>query len=297
MERIQSILVPTDFSPLSRLAGARAAMLSRIDGASVHLVHAVRFPLLATPYQLSVPAAVWEGVTRGAEECLDQERAALEALGVATVTAEVGGSSDPIQAITAAAEAHAPDLVVMGTHARSGISHAFLGSVAERAIRTLSLPVLAVKGDPEKGDAPIGRILLATDFSPSATRAASIARFLAGRLGASLDVLHVTEPAPSYATAIQGIEDQIQAAASQRLAAVCLELETADVPVQPHLLRGVPSHVIADVARSIGSDLVILGTHGHGGLAHLLLGSVAERTLRAAECSVLAVRADPGEAG
>ena len=145
MDRLRSIVVPTDFSAPSLAAAARAATLARLDGASVHLVHAVNFPLVATAYEISVPAAVWEGVHKAAQEKLEEAKKAVEARGVVTVTTEVANSRDPVQAIEDAAEAHRADLIVMGTHGNSGLKHAFLGSVAERTLRIAPCPVVTVK--------------------------------------------------------------------------------------------------------------------------------------------------------
>jgi nucleotide-binding universal stress UspA family protein len=297
MDRIRNIVVPTDFSALSQAAAARAVTLARLDAASIHLVHAVRFPLLATPHEVSVPAAVWEGVRRAAQERLEAARKALEAKGVSTVTAEIPDSGDAAQAIAAAVEAYAADLVVMGTHGHGGLKHAFLGSVAERTLRSVDCPVLAVKEDPATAGEPITRILLAVDFSVHSDRAVEVAAALGKRLAASVDVIHGFDLPRDYYIPYASpfgveLEQKIQASANARLESVRERLRESQLPVTLHSRRGQPSVVIAEVAAGIGCQLIVMGTRGDSGLSHVLLGSVAERTLRTAPCSVLVVKAE-----
>jgi nucleotide-binding universal stress UspA family protein len=296
MDRIQSIIVPTDFSMLSQAAAARAVTLAHLDEASIHLVHAVRFPLIAAPYAVSVAAAVWEGIRRAAQEKLEEARKAIEEMGVSTVTAEILDSGDAVQAIAAAVEAHEADLVVMGTHGHGGLKSAFLGSVAERTLRTVDRPILAVKEDLARAADPITRILLAVDFSVHSDRAVQVAAGLAKRLAGSVDVIHAFDLPRDYIPYASpfGVElaQAIQASATERLEGVRERLEESQVPVTLHARRGCPSVVIAEAAEEIGCQLIVMGTRGNSGLSHVLLGSVAERTLRTAPCSVLAVKAE-----
>ena len=296
MERIQHIVVPTDFSTFSEAAAARAATFARLDGASIHLVHAVPFPLIVAPYEASLSPAVWEEVRRAARARIEEARKAVEARGVSTVTAEVADSGDPVAAIGAAVESHAADLIVMGTHGHGGLKHAFLGSVAERTLRTALRPVLAVKEDVASAEQPIQRILLAVDFSAHADRAVEVSAALARRLAASVDVVHAFDLPLDYSpyTSDFGmeLEQKIQASAAERLEGVRARLAEARVTATLHSRRGHASQVIAELAATLGTQLIVMGTRGNSGLAHVLLGSVAERTLRTAPCSVLTVKAD-----
>ena len=149
MEKIRNIVVPTDFSALAEAAVARAVSLARLDGAAVHLVHALAFPMVDSEYDVSLPPTMWEDLRQAARAKLEQARKAIEANGVQTVTAQLSDSLDAIAAIADAVKAHEAELVVMGTHGRGGLRHAFLGSVAERALRSIDRPILAVKEDPE----------------------------------------------------------------------------------------------------------------------------------------------------
>jgi nucleotide-binding universal stress UspA family protein len=299
MKEIRNIVVATDFSALSEAAAARAAYLARLEGGAVHLVHAVGFPLIAAPFEVSLPPTVWESVRQAAHEQLERARKAVEATGVKTVTTELSDSKDPVREIAAAARRHSADLVVMGTHGYRGLQHAFLGSVAERTLRSLDRPVLAVKESLEAAARPIEKILLAVDFSAHSERAAEVAAALAARLHASVDVVHAIELphdwSPYLSVAGTELEQKIEADRSRQLERVRKRVASSKVRVATHLLRGHADVVIAEVARETGAQLIAMGTRGNTGLAHVLLGSVAERTLRAAACSVLCVKAREGE--
>ena len=105
MDIIRSIVVPTDFSPLSEVADVRAATLACLYGASVHLVHAPSCPLSIAPREFKIPAAVWESIRRAAREKLEEAQKAIERRGIQTVTVGLANSSNAVQAISAAVEA------------------------------------------------------------------------------------------------------------------------------------------------------------------------------------------------
>lgn len=300
MDRIQSIIVATDFSPLSQAAYARALTLAKADNAAIHLVHALGFPLIVTPYETSVPAAVWKGIREGAREMLEEARRGVEkqAGPELTVTGEIADTNDAVLAIGKAAEAKSADLIVMGTHGHSGFEDAFLGSVTERALRRLDCPVLAVKERLPEAGAPISKILLAVDFSIHSERAVEWAAALGQRLGASIDVVHALDLPRNYIPYASDfgteVEEKIEANVSAQLEDIGEVLEAREIEASLNIRRGRPSVVISELATQTGCQLVVMGTRGLTGLPHVFLGSVAERTLRKAPCSVLAVK-DPTE--
>jgi universal stress protein A len=132
-------------------------------------------------------------------------------------------------------------------------------------------------------------ILVATDFGPAADAALTYGRALAHNFGATLHVLHVAEnlflkpttadPHTLKAAIARRLEDCLTAEDRSSLGARAV-LETSDHPAD----------AIIDYARQADIDLLIMGTHGRGAIAHLLMGSVAERVVRTAPCPVLTVR-------
>jgi nucleotide-binding universal stress UspA family protein len=144
-------------------------------------------------------------------------------------------------------------------------------------------------------------ILVPYDFSGHARRALEEARGIAARQGSSLHLLHVVQP-PTYGYAAYGgiVPPVFDTAALRESAAQAL----ADLAAQLGGPGKVESHVtespnvaasIEETAKKLGADLIVMGTHGRTGLAHVFLGSVAERTLRVAPCPVLTVRASESE--
>lgn len=146
----------------------------------------------------------------------------------------------------------------------------------------------------------ISRILVPVDFSAPSEHALRYARELASRLGASLHLLHVVEdPAAAGAWSAESmppdlaeLRTELVADAERRLLVYRSEAERAQVPVVTAARIGLTSHTIVDYATALNIDLVVMGTHGRTGVAHLVMGSVAERVLRHAPCPVLTVRAD-----
>ena len=136
--------------------------------------------------------------------------------------------------------------------------------------------------------------LVPHDFSDDAEAALEAAVELARRLGARLHLLHVyqqpVDVLSPYGVAIQpNVGPELRAAAQGRLQQLAARI--SGVRVELHVAEGPPALAIAEQAQSLGADLVVMGTHGRTGLRHLLLGSVAERTMRTAPCPVLTVKA------
>jgi nucleotide-binding universal stress UspA family protein len=298
LESIGTIIVATDFSELSETAVRSAASLAAKDDATVHLLHVIRLPFVHTTYDVNVPKAVWEGIREGTLERMAESRQILEQAGVSDVKLIVSEYLPPAQEITKAAGELDADLVIMATHGHGGLKHAFLGSVTERTLRTSPVPVLAIKG---KGitSRPIQRILLPTDFSEHSTEATALACSLAKRYGAHIDVVHVLSETPGYVAFSSAetleYEKQGRAMAGDSLEAVGDDVRDASLSAKTHLCKGVAADVIVEAANRLGSDLIVMGTHGFTGFAHAVIGSVAERTLRLAPCSVLTTHAAKGE--
>jgi len=144
----------------------------------------------------------------------------------------------------------------------------------------------------------IKKVLVPVDFSKDSLRAAEYAKNFAAPFGAQLVLLHVIEPiyyaspADMYAASPNLallIEEQRKAAQAQ-LEQLAQKLSGQGAKVQTVLKNGSPAQVIADTAKRIKADLIVMATHGRTGLAHVLLGSVAERVVRLATCPVLTVR-------
>jgi nucleotide-binding universal stress UspA family protein len=139
----------------------------------------------------------------------------------------------------------------------------------------------------------ITRVLLATDCSKEAARAQETAVFLAGACHAALDILSVLEAPPGMDPGYQVNQlylEQLHKEAGKVVDRVVGEAGACGVQARARIVRGVPVQQINEAARELKSDLVVMGTRGRTGLAHVLLGSTAEGVVRGAPCPVLTVR-------
>jgi nucleotide-binding universal stress UspA family protein len=141
------ILVPTDFSETADAALTYAKEIAERFGASIRLVHVFDDPFVNSVFSpdvyAPVPQTLREAVLRDVRSRLAERLTSAE-------KARFGGDADiltgvTVNAIIDDANVHHVDLIVMGTHGRRGISHAVLGSVAERVVRTAPCPVLTVR--------------------------------------------------------------------------------------------------------------------------------------------------------
>jgi len=191
------------------------------------------------------------------------------------------------------------DLIVMGTHGRSGVDRLVLGSVAERVLAKARCPVLTVPlraPDIRQTGVPIFRnILCPVDFSPSSARALQYAEGLA-REGAKLRVLHVAEQLPSWqlvpAVATGAPDDPlvILKQARERVHRVIPASLRQTGSVEEIVAEGDAGDEILRAATANRVDLIVMGAHaGRGGL--LGFGSTTHDVLRAATCPVLTLKA------
>jgi len=136
------------------------------------------------------------------------------------------------------------------------------------------------------------KILVPVDFSKCSTKALQYAIPFARQFGAELMLLHVLSPAivlPTAEAAPQGVIQESPAVARENLEEL-RESIGQDIPSRSLLRNGSPHVEIIDAAKEMDIDLIILSTHGHSGLTHILLGATAERVVRRASCPVLIVR-------
>lgn len=299
---IQRILVATDYSPAAKLALDFACTIANKFGAELHLLHVV-----VEPTPMVVPEGVWleretivPALARNAKIALTENTKGLQLEPNVQVIREVkiGYPSDEIQRYAVEQKV---DLIVIGTQGHRGLSRILLGSVAEKTVRIAKCPVMTIHApQPEKNKAGASsfltfqRILVATDFSPPAGRARDLGWTLASKYGAELHLLNiVVEPLPlpgPHGTWIRP-EDATPAYVDSALRSLAEEAKEAELEPGLVVVRavkvGYPVEAIQQYVADHQIDLIVLGTQGHGGLSHLLLGSIAEKIVRLATCPVL----------
>lgn len=143
----------------------------------------------------------------------------------------------------------------------------------------------------------IKTILVPTDFSEASESAVKYGKALAEAFGSSLHLVHVMEDllahawaAEVYVASMPSLRDEIEKEATERIGAMLTDQERQQLRVTTAIIAGNPFLEIIRYARAHEVDLIVLGTHGRGPVAHMLLGSVAEKVVRKAPCPVLTVR-------
>lgn len=288
----KSICVGIDFSAESKAALRSAANLARAFEARLTAVTVVQPPSLyqkvLSPIQSRLSST--EDLVAGARDRLREIIADADLADLQCVIDARAGV--PFAEIIAAARQATADLLVVGARKRGEVERLLLGGTAERILRNATLPVLGAKGSLP----PALRVILApTDFSSASRPAVEYAIALVRRFAGRLILLHVVEPiVQTYAWPADPAAAELYLAEPGDLEpeweAFLSELDLAGVRWEQRTVQGFASPVIGASAAELGADLISLGTHGRSGLMHVLLGSVAERVLREAPCSVLSIR-------
>lgn len=276
------ILAATDFSHRSDRAVRRAAMLAAANGARLDLVHVVDDdqPERLVVAEREAAQAILDETLRDWPELRGIEGRALVALG------------EPFDAIVRSVQESAADLVVLGAHRRALLRDIFTGTTAERVMRTGHAPVLMVNTEPA---GPYRKSLAGLDLSEHSRRALAKANDLGLLAGTRLSAVHAYDVpergAMSYANidplTIARHAGEAAQQARQQVAALLADLGLGDATVR--LKEGEPAAALIEAADELRPDLVVIGTRGRGGLARLLLGSVAQALLARLEHDTLVV--------
>jgi len=199
--------------------------------------------------------------------------------------------------ILEAAEQIQPDLLVIGTHGRTGLQHLMLGSVAEKVLHRASCPVLTV-AQKAPDAVPAGgfrRILCGVDFSECSESALRYAASIAKQSAAHLEVLSVVQLIPMYEVTgavplyYPGLLSELTAEIGNQLQAV-VGAAAAGVDVDSLVTAGTPHREIVRIADERQVDLVVVGAHSHSAVERVLFGSTTNHVVRRVSCPVLTVR-------
>lgn len=283
---LRHVVVATDFTPGAAAAARRAMALPLQPGAVVSLLHVVAEP---------VPERYLEPILEHARSVLadlaaDARRAATEhgATGIDVQHDVVVGT--PFVEIIRYARSRGADLVVVGRHGPRAVRDSFVGSTAERVIWKGDVPVLLVN---ETTTAPYERALVAVDLSDTTTRVADLALTLLPPSVHTLRIVHAFHVAfeewlgaDSLAQYRQEHADHATAAARSFTAPYAAR----GIDCRLLVCEGDPRVVILREAVRERCDLIVLATHARTGIAHALLGSVAEWLVRTAPCDVAVTR-------
>lgn len=306
MIEIRDILCPIDFSESSRRALDHAATIANWYGSRVTLLHVFTI--------LPVVAYAEGGERLPAAPVLCTDRDALLTSVQTFADAEVGSSvpvtcdvaeGDIADTILSKACTLRSDLIVMGTHGRSGFERLVLGSITNKVLRRAECPVLSVP--PRVPDAvPIPstlfkHIVCAVDFSTWSLRGLAYAMSLAQDADARLTVVHVIESPPEITrerhdqmtAGRQSLREYVAEAETDRrrqLEDAVPETVRAYCRVDFVLPTGKPSREILRIAAERDAGLIVAGAQGRGAIGRLVFGSTTDALVREAHCAVLTLR-------
>jgi nucleotide-binding universal stress UspA family protein len=295
--QIKQILVPTDFSENAQHAVTYAIELAKQCSAKIHLLH---IPVIPTYLLMDLSYSPGpEAVTRilnESQDALDEQAQALAASGVEHFTAIREGTVHEV--IRDYAKEHDVDLVIVGTHGRTGVSKLMYGSVTERVIKTVHTPIIVIP--PEGGMMP-SSIVMSFDFSAPSKRAAELARAIHGVFHGPLHMVHsyldvwgeYTDRGAIVGEAAEKRREALHLGLGEMLQSEAKELFSIDAQtIQTHLVTGEPAEGILRVADEVGATLICAGTTGKSGIQRLLIGSVARRLLHDSKLPLLLTHAD-----
>ncbi|MCU4717539.1 universal stress protein [Halapricum hydrolyticum] len=277
------------------------------DGATEVLHHAgelaqwtdgsIRLLYVADTNEVSVTRAdggVLDGLIEQGEQILAEAGETLDTLGVRYTADVVQGT--PAETIVEYGEEHDFDVIVMPTRGRQGLSRYLLGSVTEKVVRLSETPVLTARmvAD-EKFVVPFEQILVPTDGSKAAESATEHAVEVAAAMGADVHALSVVDTgAFSPDVRSERLANAGETHAAEVVDTVANTARERGIDgVTTHVESGSPAKKIHEIVDREGIDAVVMGTTGRQGVERILLGSVAEKTVRSVPVPVITVRNGP----
>lgn len=269
------VLCAVDLGPSSGLVLEWAKLFARAFSARVDVLHAdwAELPRYFTPSQIEAIAEESEERRLTLREELAKTAGKIFSPDAGPAVSIVEGH--PLAVLRERIKTQHPDLVVLGSHGRSGVARLMLGSVAENILRESPVPVLIARGGPTTPSA-VRRILCPVSFSESARRCLETSAALGTAFGAALEVLHAVEgsglpPAQIHDRLCQWVPEEAR----------------RQCQIEEIVRHGDAAEQIILQAREHEADLIVLGAAHRRLLEWTTLGTTAERVMRHSPCSVL----------
>jgi nucleotide-binding universal stress UspA family protein len=298
MTEFKRILCPIDFSDASRHALDHAVAIAGWYESHITALHVIAPSLTFEPPILFAE----RGNLKALPADPDQMRARLDDWLTSATAARVPSNACVLKGqaadcLLAHAKGMPADLIVMGSHGRSGFERFLLGSVAEKVLRNAPCPVLTVP--PRAVTAaklPFRRILCPVDFSEASLAALQTAFSMAEEADARLIVLHVVDwpDDESILVTASGNEDllvQVEREAAQRLDSFITDESRVWSRPETKVSIGKAYREVLATAEDMAADLIVIGVHGRNALGLTLFGSTTNQVVRRAGCPVLTIRA------
>jgi nucleotide-binding universal stress UspA family protein len=303
MITLRHILCPVDLSEPSRRALQHAAALAGWYEAALEVLHVdTTLPMdgLSEFGDFAIARSATLDTT-SSTRASDDVRTFVDRAACRTPVDVIVEQSTHVEgAILERARALPADLIVMGSHGRSGVPRLLLGSVTEHVLRAAGCPVLVVPPHDAVAASAVSfkRIVCAIDFSDPALAALEWALSLAKEADARLSLLHVIEVPPELRAStvvtdreIDALHAAFEADALERLRALIPAHASDYCSVETATASGAAGHAILAFAKSRQADLIVMGAQGQQAIERLVFGSKTRDVVCGAACPVLTVRA------
>jgi nucleotide-binding universal stress UspA family protein len=289
---IRKILCPVDFSEFSESVLAYAAAFAKLFGSEVTVLHVFA---TAVPPAGSATYPAWLLQVPEARKSIADELhlllAPLSSTGV-TLRTQIAEGNTAAEIVRHAAD-HDVDLVVMGTHGRSGFDRLTLGSVAEKVLRKAPCPVLTIPHGAARAatDVSVRRILCPTDSSTCSEHAMDFALSLADRADAAVTALHVVETIetrPELSRTMTELQKR-RCDTELRFLEEINAARAGGTGITNAVTLGRPYLEILRMVEERAIDLIVMGVRGRGAVDMALFGSTTNHVVRRAACPVVTV--------
>lgn len=298
MITFKHILCPLDLSDISPHQLSYAAAIARWYDARITVLHVVPTfdPMPVHPGRLEDPMRFVYPLSE--DDVTRELRRIVQEAGLGDGADVAAAAGDAVETIVDRAVAMPADLLVMGTHGRSGFDRVLLGSVTEKLLRRAPCPVLTVPPHaPERAPrVSLKQILCPVDFSPASLQALGFALDLARQSGGRVTLLHVIEWLPDEDPRtyehfnVPEFRRHLADEARQRLGTLVPAAARAAVEIEEVVATGRAYREVLASAAERETDLIVMGSQGRGAVSLALFGSTTQQVVRAAECPVLTVR-------
>jgi nucleotide-binding universal stress UspA family protein len=299
MVNINRILCPVDLSEFSRDALHHALALAGRYRAQITVLHVYTAVQPLVPVRGLAESVPLSPAPVRPDELAEEVRAfCISTLGESGKSVEVVvREGNATKEIVRLAEERLTDVLVLGTHGRSGFERLFLGSVTEKVLRSTRVPVMTVPPPVKQPrSTPYKTILCPVDFSEASMQALEYALSLAQEANARLILLHVIESLLGEAGSsemghmrVSEYYGYLEEDAVRRLRAAVPDQARLTSAPDERVVRGRAYHQILKVAGDESADLIVMGVRGKGALNRLVFGSTTHHVIREAGCPVLTI--------
>lgn len=275
----RKILCPVDFSSISDLALQYAGPWAKAFGSQIEVFHAewVDYPRYFTEATMESLGAEREGQLESVRESLREKARTFFGPGIDWKVRVSEGHA--IEAIRKRVGEENPDLIVLGSHGRSGMARLFLGSVTENVLHDIHCPALVVPKSEKGPGKSVQRIMCPVDFTDLSRECLGVASIVAERFGAHMQVFHSVEG-----------KEKPGSKSVERLASWAEENLKCQCEVSSFVSQGNAAEQIVRTARNESVDLIVLAVRHRPFLEYSTIGTTTERVLRHSPCPVLTVQ-------